>query len=132
MQSTKAKPKKPKNKNQKKEKRKKINMALTAHERASAHYRAAKRYMSYGDAPKSKAHMKRALYYGSGNDRVLKLHQDIDQADLTVIKRNLDEVFDVLARLLSGKCGNRSKPRGRRERDINSHFPFLSEPCGDV
>jgi hypothetical protein len=76
-------------------------MALTAHERSSAHYHAAKKYMRYGDAQKTKAHIKRALHYGFGTDRVIKLHQDIDQADLTVIKRNLDEVFDVLARLLS-------------------------------
>ena len=101
MKSTKPKTQKSKNQKKRKKEKEKRNMALTAHERASAHYRAAKKYMSYGDAPKSKAHMKRALYYGSGNDRVLKLHQDIDQADLTVIKRNLDEVFDVLARLLS-------------------------------
>jgi hypothetical protein len=71
-------------------------MALTAHERASAHYRAAKKYMSYGDTPKSKAHMKRALYYGFGNDDMLMLYKDIDGADITG-----DSVVEVLTMLLS-------------------------------
>ena len=43
-------------------------MMNTARDRAEAHYRAAKKYMSYGDTRKSKAHMKRALHYGFGND----------------------------------------------------------------
>ncbi len=62
-------------------------MALTAHERASAHYRAAKRYMSYGDAPKSKAHMKRALYYGFGNDEE-SLRKEITDAMSTGLDKN--------------------------------------------
>lgn len=41
-------------------------MMNTARDRAEAHYRAAKKYMSYGDTRKSKAHMKRALHYGNG------------------------------------------------------------------
>jgi len=45
---------------------------LTARERAAAHYRAAKEYMRYGDTLKSKAHLKRALHYGSDEETALR------------------------------------------------------------
>jgi hypothetical protein len=95
MQSTKLKRKKKKKEKKKKEKKKEIWLL----QRTSARVRTTvlpKKYMSYGDAPKTKAHMKRALYYGFGNDDMLMLYKDIDGADITG-----DSVVEVLTMLLS-------------------------------
>ena len=77
-------------------------MALTAHERASAHYRASKKYMSYGDTPKSKAHMKRALYYGFGTDDLSSLSslrteiENTENADANTITELLVRTFHCI------------------------------------
>jgi hypothetical protein len=57
-------------------------MLTRSHDLAQRHYRAAKQYMSYGDAahdPKAKAHMKRALYYFGTGGKAGDLMTEIDR-----------------------------------------------------
>ena len=62
----------------------------TARDRAEAHYRAAKKYMSYGDTRKSKAHMKRALHYG--NDATLRERIDAIQKEPSALDATIADL----------------------------------------
>lgn len=83
-----------KKKKEKREKRKET-MLTRSDDRAQKHYRAAKQYMSYGDTLKSKAHMKRALYYFGTADKACDLMAEIDSADT---RGGVEKIIDLLTR----------------------------------
>ncbi len=75
-------------------------MLTRSHDLAQKHYRAAKHYMSYGDAahdPKAKAHMKRAMYYFGTGDKAADLMAEIDGADINN-KTKLRELYDLVSK----------------------------------
>ncbi|NDC41694.1 MAG: hypothetical protein EBZ77_09120, partial [Chitinophagia bacterium] len=90
--------KKQKNKKRKSKQNVPKRKMLNPNERASAHYRAAKQYMSYGDTQKSKAHMKRALYYFGTGDKASELMAEIENADINDKTKYYQELFALLSK----------------------------------